>query len=147
MSSRREFIKLSCGMCMSLAGAGIAAGILQGCTSIPLVAATPDKGKVSLQISAFEKSNLVLLRPKNLGNDVLIVREKKDASEFNYHSLLMQCTHQQQPLNVSGNSIHCPAHGSEFDLEGNVTKEPALRPLKKFITAVDGDTITIDLNS
>src|ERR1041385_4619445 len=115
MSSRREFIKVSCGMCMALTGAGIAASILQGCTSIPLVAATPDKGKVSLKISVFEKSNLVLLRPKNLGNDVLVVRKQADTSGFDYHSLLMQCTHQQQPLNVSGTIIHCPGHGSEFD--------------------------------
>jgi Rieske Fe-S protein len=132
-------------MCVALASAGIVATALQGCTSIPLIKATPENGKISVDENAFGKSSYVLVRPKNFSNDILLVRYSPVSIE--YYGLLMQCTHQQQPLNVNGNIIHCPAHGSEFDLNGNVTKEPALKPLKKYTAVLNQGKITIDLNS
>ena len=134
-------------MCAALAGAGVVATLLDGCASIPMVKATVQNGKVNAEESLFGKSHYILIRPKNFTNDILVVKTIGPNSHDFYHSLLMQCTHQQQPLNVNGKIIHCPAHGSEFDLDGNVLKEPALAPLKTYNTSWQDGIITVDLNS
>jgi cytochrome b6-f complex iron-sulfur subunit len=58
----------------------------------------------------------------------------------------MKCTHQDQPLVSSGKSLYCNSHGSQFDLEGKVIKDPASRPLRKFVTAVEGEQVLIQLS-
>jgi Rieske Fe-S protein len=49
----------------------------------------------------------------------------------------MKCSHQDNSLTVTKTGLFCSSHGSTFDLEGNVTKEPALEPLKKFKTEIN----------
>jgi Rieske Fe-S protein len=58
----------------------------------------------------------------------------------------MQCSHQNQPLSATKTGLFCASHGSAFDLEGNVTVEPATDPLRKFKTEVNNATIKIYLS-
>jgi cytochrome b6-f complex iron-sulfur subunit len=144
MTSRREFVKISCGLCAAISGAGILSTFLQSCTSIPVIAASPENQKISVPENSFGENILLLVRAKSLENDILLVKEKQE-SVFTYRALLMRCTHQEQPLTVQGSKIHCAAHGSEFDLNGNVTKEPALDPLAKFPVTLNNGIITIQI--
>jgi Rieske Fe-S protein len=59
----------------------------------------------------------------------------------------MKCTHQDNPLTATQTGFFCSAHGSTFDLKGNVTKEPALRPLKKYTTEIKESSILINTKS
>jgi cytochrome b6-f complex iron-sulfur subunit len=43
--------------------------------------------------------------------------------------------------------LYCSAHGSTFDLQGNVTHEPASRPLKQYRTEKVNNEIIIYLQS
>jgi cytochrome b6-f complex iron-sulfur subunit len=56
----------------------------------------------------------------------------------------MKCTHQDNPLTVNSTGLYCTAHGSTFDLQGNVTKEPALHALKKYKTELNESSIVIN---
>ncbi len=146
MSTRRDFVKMTCGICAAITGAGIISTALQSCATFPMVRAIPSNGKITVPESSFTPEvNYILVRCKDLENDILVVRnspEKKD-----YWGLLMRCTHQQNPLSVQKQIIHCPAHGSEFDLNGMVVKDPAINPLKKYLVEAKDNLLVIDLNS
>ncbi len=68
-------------------------------------------------------------------------------SDTDYAALLMKCTHKGAELNASGDHLHCPSHGSEFDNKGRVTQGPAEENLRSFAVTTDGQKIFIDLRA
>jgi Rieske Fe-S protein len=52
--------------------------------------------------------------------------------EQSHRAYLLKCTHQGVELQVFGDQITCPAHGSSFDHQGTVTNGPATEPLRQF---------------
>ena len=49
-----------------------------------------------------------------------------------------RCTHLGCKINQhDNNQLLCPCHGSTFDLLGNATKGPAVRPLEEMIFEID----------
>jgi Rieske Fe-S protein len=67
-------------------------------------------------------------------------------SENDYKALLMRCTHQGTELQVFGDRLQCPAHGSEFSNTGAVQNGPADTPLRTFKVSVLPDAIKIKLS-
>lgn len=67
-------------------------------------------------------------------------------SEEEYTALWMECTHQGAELSAQGDYLTCPAHGSEFDKQGNATQGPAQKSLRKFKTTTDNQYIYIQLS-
>lgn len=59
--------------------------------------------------------------------------------------MLMSCTHQNAELQVFGDKLQCPAHGSEFDNTGRVLNAPADTNLRTFPVTVENNTIKISL--
>lgn len=66
--------------------------------------------------------------------------------EFNYKALYMRCTHQGTELQVFGDRLQCPAHGSEFTNSGAVQNGPADKDLRSFPVIVENNLIKIDLS-
>ncbi len=56
-----------------------------------------------------------------------------------------RCTHLGCPVRYveAAKSFVCPCHTSVFDLEGFVTTGPAVRPLDRFVTKVEGGELLI----
>jgi nitrite reductase/ring-hydroxylating ferredoxin subunit len=67
-------------------------------------------------------------------------------ADDDYKALLMKCTHQGTELQVFGDRLQCPAHGSEFTNNGAVQNGPADRPLRTFTVSVENDSIKIRLS-
>jgi len=140
---RRDFIRATCLTCTAVLGAGSLLSALSGCAPLPVLkTSTTDKVIVVQNTSFKPEQNLLVVKNSNLEFDILLVR-KKDGS---YNALYMQCTHQSQPLTANSSGLFCSAHGSSFDLNGNVVTEPAIRPLQKFRTETENDTIKIYLS-
>ncbi len=59
----------------------------------------------------------------------------------------MKCTHRANPLTATKDGLYCPAHGSRFDLNGNVTEQPATEPLKQFKTSINQTSVIVNTNS
>jgi Rieske Fe-S protein len=60
------------------------------------------------------------------------------------------CTHNGCTVGVAGGatpSLACPCHGSAFDLNGQVTRGPAGRPLQHFQVDVDAATGDITIQA
>ena len=83
---------------------------------------------------------MIVVRSNSLENDILLVK-----NENVYKALYLKCTHEGIGLATTNKNIVCPAHGSMFDFNGNVLKEPALRPLQEFKTETVNDNIIIHL--
>ena len=118
------------------------ATLLEGCKSIPVVKASAENNSLRVPLSSFGESKYVFVRAAGMESDILLVKK----TDGTFTALLMQCTHEAQPLTVSGSSIYCASHGSSFDLNGNVTKEPATKPLQKYFVTIETDSVLILLN-
>jgi len=138
---RRKFIVQGCGACLAVAGMGM---LFSSCGSaLPLLKTSAEAGNIlRVPMSSFnEQTNMILLRNNTLSNDILLVKAAEG-----YRALYMRCTHENFSLTATGKKIFCSSHGSEFDFEGRVLKEPALSPLKKFKTEIQNNHIIIHLS-
>lgn len=101
-----------------------------------------DANTLTVPVDKFNAQTKVLLvRSPSLDDDILLVKNPNG-----YTALLMMCTHEGVALTATDSKIYCNAHGSQFDFSGNVTKEPALKPLKKYKTEVLNHSIHIYIN-
>jgi len=80
---------------------------------------------------------------KLVHEDVLLIRESETTIRvFNAH-----CTHKGCLVKYSNkdNRIKCPCHGSQYDLNGNVLKGPAPKPLTAHSGVIEGSQIIVEL--
>jgi Rieske Fe-S protein len=68
-------------------------------------------------------------------------------NENDYLAIWMRCTHQGNELQVFGDKLQCPAHGSEFDNNGKVKNGPADRPLRTFPVTIENKHLKISLKA
>ncbi len=124
---------------MAFMGAGV---LLESCSAgLPLVKAIPDNKSLSIPLNKFsEKNNLLIVRSSGLENDILLIKNGSG-----YKALNLKCTHEGVGLTATDKKIFCSAHGSVFDFDGKVLKEPALRPLTEFHTETTNDNVIIHL--
>jgi Rieske Fe-S protein len=138
---RRDFLKNACTLCIGTAILGIsldATAKKQKPLKLPIV-----DGKIFLPLAEFTTLNTsqIIIRNKNLDADILVVKNETD-----FHALEMLCSHQRIPLSFQNQKLICSAHGSQFDLQGNVLQEPAIHSLHKLQTAIiDLQTLSITI--
>jgi Rieske Fe-S protein len=140
---RRKFLESACKACL-LAGAGILISELSACgpseniVKLPVILNT-----VRVPLSSFVNDSPRIVRPSGWFFNIAIRKTATDQ----YEALLLECTHQQNQLNVISNGYKCPFHGSQFNLDGQVVKGPAELPLRKFQTSIDQGQLVIQLKS
>lgn len=146
--NRKDFIK-NCGFaCMG--GAGIAA-LLQGCTSTRIISSKISGDDLVIPVSDFEirkgeekyYRKYIVVQNDILQYPVCVFRN----TEHEYTALWMQCTHQGTELQVFGDKLQCPAHGSEFSSQGVVQNGPADRKLRTFPVRMENNQLKISLKA
>lgn len=136
---RRKFLQQSCHLCL-LSLAGFAASTIESCAGTNAIYKTNIRNKmVEVPISLLQGKKMVVVRPAESDFDIA-VRPEQDGT---YKAIVLACTHHDNPLNVTGNGFICMLHGSQFDLEGNVTHGPASIALEQFKTALTNDNLLI----
>jgi Rieske Fe-S protein len=146
MITRRNFIKNSCLACAG----GLLPLTLSGCASHN-VNGTLEKAGITIPKAdfAFVKKgettfkSFLIVRNEQLEFPIYLYR----FSENEYSALWMECTHQGAELQASGDFLHCPSHGSEFNNRGTVSTGPAEKNLRSFPVSVFNDKILIDLRA
>jgi len=134
---RRSFLKNSCIACI-----GISAGLSwESCNSIPVHKAVKHDKLLYIDETDLTAHKLNIIENIALPYGILLVR-----TVIGYDAILMRCSHQNQPLVVTGSGLYCNTHGSSFNLKGQVIKEPATLPLTKFYNEIKEGKIVIHLN-
>ncbi len=145
---RKEFIK-TCGFAC-VGGIGMA-GILQSCSTTKLLGGKIVGDDLIVPTSDFETKNKGAVYFKKyvvVQNDILqypICIYRKNENE--YTALWMRCTHQGTELQVFGDRLQCPAHGSEYDDRGAVQNGPADTKLRTFPVTIEKDQLKISLKA
>jgi Rieske Fe-S protein len=145
--NRREFVKNSCLACLSAGGMAM----LSSCSATSYITGTLGNDGLTLDANEFITKrkgeaiyrSFVIVRNEALQYPVCVYR----FGENEYAALLMQCTHQGTELQVSGDRLQCPAHGSEFDNRGIVKTGPADKVLRSFPVTVSKNQLFIDLRA
>lgn len=144
---RKEFLK-ACGIgCLGLISGSV---LLESCMGTKYIYATLNDGFLEFPINEFE----IIHKDELKFRKYIIVQHNKfkypicvyrySASE--YTALLMRCTHQGTELQVFGDRLQCPAHGSEFTKTGAVQNGPADEPLRTFPIEIKEDILKINLS-
>jgi Rieske Fe-S protein len=141
---RREFIKTTCLGCAGIVGGSALLSMLNSCSPLPVLKTSSKESTLSIPEASFaENQNLLIIKNANYEFDILLVKKKDNT----YNALYMQCTHESQPLSATKSGLFCSSHGSAFSLDGEVTTQPATRPLKKFKTQTENNQIIIHLTT
>jgi Rieske Fe-S protein len=145
---RKDFIK-SCGFaCLGSAATGT---ILQGCTSSKIIGGNISGDELIIPVSDFETSagnekhfkKYIVLQNEILQYPICVYRH----NENEYSALWMRCTHQGAELQVFGDKLQCPAHGSEFGNKGDVQNGPAENKLRTFPVTIVQNQLKISLKA
>ena len=144
---RKDFIK-QCGFaCLGIAGVSLLA---QSCAGSRQINAALKDNQLQLDLSSFagtkkngeqQYKRYVVVYNDQLNYPIVVYRN----NENDYTALLLRCSHQYNELNVNGELLTCPAHGSEFDSRGNVVNGPADSGLRSFPVIKDNQNLFIQL--
>lgn len=145
--NRKKFIK-TCGFACISGGLGITT-LLQGCGTTKLLSGKIVGDDMIVPVSDFEIKNgqsiyfkkYIIVQNDILQYPICIYR----LNEKEYTALWMRCTHQGTELQVFGDKLQCPAHGSEFDSGGEVSSGPADFKLRTFPVIIDNKQLKISL--
>ncbi|RFM29748.1 ubiquinol-cytochrome c reductase iron-sulfur subunit [Deminuibacter soli] len=140
---RRQFLQSSCNVCL-LGAAGMLLPLLNSCAGAKYsVYKSPVlNNSVEIPLNLFtQQAPVQFVRPNGWYYDIAV--EKKE--DNTYQALLLQCTHQENQLNVTGNGYSCSLHGSQFDKNGKVRKGPAEQPLERYATTINNDKLIIHI--
>jgi Rieske Fe-S protein len=145
---RKSFIK-TCGFsCMCGSALSV---VFQSCATSKILSANITGDNLIVDLKDFESNSAdnrqykkyVIVQNELLLFPICVYR----FNENDYQALWMRCTHQGNELQVFGDKLQCPAHGSEFDNTGNVQNGPADRPLRTFPVTIDNKQLKISLKA
>jgi nitrite reductase/ring-hydroxylating ferredoxin subunit len=140
---RKNFLK-TCGF--ACLGGGVFISMLESCGSTKIISGLISDSDLVIPASSF------FLKENKFRKYIVVQNEKFQYpiciyrfSEQQYSALLMRCTHQGTELQVFGDKLECPAHGSEFNNKGTVQNGPASINLRTFPVTVQHGQIVVSL--
>lgn len=140
---RKAFIS-NCGL--ACLGGALLGAVLEGCMGSRMVEGRIEDADLVIPISDFEAQGgrlrkYLIIAHERLKYPVCVYRFGAES----YTALLMRCTHQGTELQVFGDHLECPAHGSEFNDKGEVVNGPADTNLRTFPVSMHNDHLYISL--
>lgn len=86
-------------------------------------------------------ASFIVVRNENLLFPICVYR----FSDQDYSAIWLKCAHMGAEVNVVGDTLQCPAHGSEYSNRGVVTNGPATSNLRTFPVVIRNNELFIDL--
>jgi nitrite reductase/ring-hydroxylating ferredoxin subunit len=139
---RKQFLK-SCGY--ACLGATMLSVFLESCSATKQVEGTIEGSNLVVPLSSFRHDNAfrkyIVVDHEKMKYPICVYR----FDDENYSALLMRCTHQGAELQVFGEKLECPAHGSAFNNKGIVQNGPADTNLRTFPVSKNNDQLYISM--
>jgi Rieske Fe-S protein len=144
---RKQFIKNCAFACFASTAVVVA---LQSCAGSKMasgsIAGIIAGSELVIPLSAFDVSEgrfkrYVVVNHDQLQFPICVYR----FNDKDYSALWMKCTHQGAELQVFGEKLQCPAHGSEFSNRGVVENAPADTNLRTFPISITNNELKISL--
>lgn len=138
MLPRRDFLVL--GAC------AVGCGVLAGCASTMAVPVTPVDGRIRLRRDEIEglsdPEGFVRLTPDGAAAPIYLLA----LPDGSHAALSPICTHLGCTVDVAGQRLVCPCHGSTYARDGTVLRGPAERSLRRFpVTETTNGDLVIHL--
>lgn len=121
--------------------------VLAGCASMVAVPVTPAAGRLRLALRDHPRldrpGGSLKLRPEGFGSDLYVLA----LEDGTYAALSPVCKHQGCIVDIVGERLVCPCHGSTYGRDGRVLRGPTTAPLDRFPVEVSPDgvlTIALD---
>jgi len=127
--SRRAFLIGACGVA-TLAAGGFGTALLADDAWAAKGIKRRKNGKVVVNVDkvpALRQDNSRVLLGNVKGTPVAVVREGDT-----YTALNLRCTHFGATVEEDSGGWKCPLHGSQFALDGDLERGPALSPLAEY---------------
>jgi len=140
---RKGFIK-NCGL--ACLGGSLLSAFLESCSGNKQMEGAIENADLIVPVSSFQRHEnsfrkYIVVAHEKLKYPVCVYR----FNEHTYSALSMRCTHQGAELQVFGDRLQCPAHGSEFNDKGIVQNGPAETNLRTFPVIVQNNQLYISL--
>jgi Rieske Fe-S protein len=142
---RRKFIRSTCASCLS--ATFFSSAIITACNPTRYITGKLEKDGLVVEKDQFKVgtkgsyTSFIVVRNENLLFPICIYR----FSDEDYSAIWLKCAHMGAEVNVVGDMLQCPAHGSEYNNRGVVTNGPATSNLRTFPVVVRKDELFIDL--
>lgn len=134
---RRDFL----GVLGGLAGAGV----LGGCASVAMTTLRPVDGTLRLARADHprlaEPGGYLRIQPDGRPEAIYLVV----LADNRLAALSPICSHLGCTVDIQGNQLICPCHGSTYDRNGAVLRGPAERPLRRYPVTETAGNIVISL--
>jgi Rieske Fe-S protein len=143
---RKQFLK-TCGFSCLAGITGVT--LLQSCSSSHILSKEIKGSDILVPISDFiikkkketTYKKYIIIQNELLKSPICVYR----FNATDYSAMLLVCTHQGAELQVFGDKIQCPAHGSEFSNRGVLESGPANTDLRKFPIVIENNILKISL--
>lgn len=122
---------------------------MSSCVPVKNITANIEDSDLVLSLSSFEFEHkgerryrkFVLVHNDRIQFPLCVTR----LNDKDFSAVLMRCPHQGAELQVFGDKLQCPAHGSEFDNRGAVMSPPADSNLRAFPVIIKNNQLKISL--
>ena len=126
----------------------LAGWAMTGCASLMTRRVTPVDGRIDLALARYpeltEAGGSLALLPDGYPEPIYVLAQDDGA----FAALSPVCTHLGCTVEITGERLVCPCHGSTYSRTGTVLQGPAERPLARYRTQLSSDgVLTIDLRS
>jgi Rieske Fe-S protein len=143
---RKQFLK-TCGFSCLAGITGVT--LLQSCSPSHILSKEIKGSDILVPISDFiikkkketTYKKYIIIQNELLKSPICVYR----FNATDYSAMLLVCTHQGAELQVFGDKIQCPAHGSEFSNRGVLESGPANTDLRKFPIVIENNILKISL--
>ncbi len=132
---RREFF----GLCACVA----AGSVLSACASVLVRQVPVSNGRVELPLVQYPELSqagaALQILPEGQTQPLIVIVD----ADGKHSVISSECTHKGCTVEVQGERIVCPCHGSTYDRKGDVLKGPAQRSLRRYPSRLTSDGVLI----
>ena len=136
---RRDFVRV-CATTLVAMGLG-------ACATLPTQRVPLRDGVVTLPFARYPElrtaNGAIRIVPEGLEEELFVIALA--AGEYSVLSPI--CTHLGCTVEIEGQRLVCPCHGSTYDLRGTVLRGPAEEALTRYPARVEGDAVVIALRA